>query len=185
MVGRFGGWLILLCLAVATTWWLQQLEDDSQTSHSPVGQVPDYTLGKFTTNSLDEQGQLKHQVTAATMAHYPNLPTDLTTPIITFYKNGTATWTVQAERGQVSVDNNQILLLGDTTFQRHTKTLQKSLKIISRDVRVQRDTEYAETQSPTIILSSQGETHSVGMRVFMPTEKIELLSQVRGRYVVQ
>jgi lipopolysaccharide export system protein LptC len=60
----------------------------------------------------------------------------------------------------------------------------KPLKIISRNVWVRLDTGYAETAAPTTILFNNSETHSIGMRVLMPTEQIDLLSQVRGHYVL-
>ncbi len=185
MLERWGGWLVLIGLAVATTLLLRSLEQEAQARRPNTDQVPDYAMKNFTTTTLDEQGQLKQQLAAQMMTAYPNTHTDLTAPTVIFYKDGHPTWTVQAEQGRVSSDNNIIWLLGTTTFQREAPTPQNTLQIISRNVRVQRDIEYAETEAPTTILSSYGETHSVGLQVFMQTQRIELLSQVRGRYVLE
>lgn len=185
MAERWGGWLMLISLAIATTLLLHNLGEDFQ-AHSLSSQpLPDYTLSRFTTTSMDEQGLLKQQVTADSMIHYPTTNTELTKPYIMFYKGGQPTWTVQAEQGQISPDNNQIWLLGATTFQKQMTTAEKAITILSKDVLVKRDIEYAETQAPTTIQSGYGETHSVGMRVFMATEQVELVSNVRGQYVVQ
>ena len=101
-----------------------------------------------------------------------------------FYKEKNPTWTANAEEGEISPDGNQVWLLGHTTLQQHTQSQQEPMKIISRDVWVQLDTEYAETAAPSTIIKHNAQTNSVGMRVFMPTEKVELLSQVRGYYVL-
>ncbi|MDM8559537.1 LPS export ABC transporter periplasmic protein LptC [Thiotrichales bacterium HSG14] len=186
---QWGGWFFLISLALITTWLVRSLEEDLSKATESHRRVPDYTMKNFNSTQMDEHGQLKNQLTAKTMTHYPYANTELTTPFITFYKKKQPTWTVHAEQGEISLDGNQIWLLGKTTLQQHTQTSridpQKTMmKIISQDVRVQLDTEYAETIKPTTIISHVGKTDCVGMRVFIPTEQIELLSQVRGHYVL-
>jgi lipopolysaccharide export system protein LptC len=184
MLNRWGGWLILISLALGTTWLVQSLEKQFSTVTESHDHVPDYTMQNFTSTQMDEQGILKNKLTAEMMTHYPETNTNLTTPLMVFYKNEQPTWTVRAEQGEVSPDGEQVWLLGHTTIQRETAFQEKPMKIISRDVWIRLDTEYAETAAPTTILTENSETHSIGMRVFMPTEQIELLSQVRGHYVL-
>jgi len=185
MLNQWKGWSVLISLALVTTWLLYSLEEKFLASNENSLRVPDYTLTDFKTIQMDEHGHLKNQLMAETMTHYPDTNTHLTAPQMVFYKeNGQPKWTVRAEQGEVSSNGNQIWLLGHTTLlQQSTPSQPEPLKIISQDVRVQLDTEYAETAAPTTIVSNYGETHSVGMRVWIPTEKIELLSQVRGHYV--
>jgi lipopolysaccharide export system protein LptC len=183
-----GGWFFLISLALITTWLVRSLEDDLLSATESHLHVPDYTMKNFESTQMDEHGQLKNQLTAKAMTHYPDTNTELTAPLIIFYKKKQPTWTVRAEQGEISLDANQVWLLGKTILQQHTQASlidpQKSMKIISRDVRVQLDTEYAETVAPTTIISHVGKTDCIGMRVFIPIEQIELLSQVRGRYVL-
>jgi lipopolysaccharide export system protein LptC len=183
MLNRWGGWFILISFAIATTWLVQSLEEDLFVSENVASHIPDYTLDDFESTSMDAHGQLKNRLTAKTMTHYPNANANLTAPDMVFYKEKRPIWTIRAENGEVSPDGNQIWLLGNTTLQRHPQTQQQPLKMISRDVFVQVDTEYAETAAPSTIYHNHGETNSIGMRVFMPTEQIELLSTVRGHYV--
>ncbi len=185
MLNRWTGWLILISLALGTTWLVQSLEKQFSTVTESHDHVPDYTMQNFTSTQMDEQGILKNQLTAEMMIHYPKTNTKLTTPLMVFYKDEQPAWTVRAEQGEVSPDGHQVWLLGHTTIQRETALQQKKpLKIISRNVWVRLDTEYAETAAPTTILFNNSETHSIGMRVLMPTEQIDLLSQVRGHYVL-
>ena len=182
---RWGGWIVLISLALVTTWLVPSLDKEFSSTGEDHHLMPDYTMQNLTTIQMDEQGYKKNQLTAKMMIHYPETNTKLTAPLMVFYKNKQPIWTVQAEQGEVSPNGRQVWLLGHTIIQRQkTKQEQKPMTILSRDVWVQLDTEYAETAEPTTILTENSETHSIGMRVFMPTERVELLSRVRGHYVL-
>jgi LPS export ABC transporter protein LptC len=183
MLKRWGGWFILIGFAIATTWFVQNLEEKFLFQEETLTSTPDYTLTNFKSTRMDEHGQLKNQLTAKTMTHYPDANAKLMAPYMIFYKKMRQTWTVQAERGEVSPDGYQVWLQGQTVLQQYPQNQQPPMKIISQDVWARLDTEYAETAAPTIIYHNNGKTNSVGMRVFMPIEQIELLSQVRGHYV--
>lgn len=184
MLSRWGGWLILISLALATTWLMRSLEQEFSNSTESNNHLSDYTLTNFKTTQMDEQGKLKNQLTAETMRHYPDINATLIAPYLVFYKEGRPAWTIRAEQGEVSPDGNQIWLLGNTNFLWHTQGQQIPMEIISRDVWVRLDTEYAETAAFTTIISNNNKTQCQGMRIYMPSERIELLSQVRGHYEV-
>ena len=184
MLSRWGGWFILISLALATTWLVRSLEEKLAKPAENHKQVADYTLQDFTSTQMNKHGRLKNKLTAKTMVHFPDSNTKLTAPNMVFYKAEQPTWTLEAEHGEVSPDGNQLWLIGDTTLIRLTSGQQKTMKIISQNVWVRLDTEYAETASPTTIFTANSETHSIGMRVFMPTEQVDLLSRVRGHYVL-
>ncbi len=184
MFSRWGGWFTLISLALATTWLVRSLDEEFFKQPNSQQHVSDYTLRNFTSTQMNKHGRLKNKLTAETMVHFPDTNTKLTAPYMVFYKEEQPLWTVRAEQGEVSPDGKQLWLLGNTTLQRLTSGQQKTMKIISRNVWVQLDTEYAETASPTTIFTDNGETHSIGMRIFMPTEQIDLLSRVRGHYVL-
>mgnify|MGYP003574007412 FL=1 len=177
------GFVVLIGLALPIAWFVSGLEKDYSPPSETKSQIPDYTLENFKTFHMDEQGLVTNQLAAATLAHYPDTNTKLTEPSMVFYKEKQPTWTVRAKQGEVSPDGNQVWLFGQTTLQQHTQNSQPAVEIISQDVWVQLDTEYAETKAPTTIINSKGQTHSVGMRVFMPSQQVELLSKVRGHYV--
>jgi lipopolysaccharide export system protein LptC len=177
-------WLLLVSLTLVTTWLVRNFEKDLSSSSQMSDHIPDYVLYHFQSTQLNEQGYLKSRLIAEKMVHYLQAKTELTTPTMVFYQHQQPVWKIQAERGEISSDDNEIWLLGQTHWQRYTSNKTKELEIITRDVRLQRDTQYAETALATQIVSAYGDTYSVGMRVFLPQEKIELLSQVRGNYVL-
>ncbi|MDM8566537.1 LPS export ABC transporter periplasmic protein LptC [Candidatus Halobeggiatoa sp. HSG11] len=175
-------WIVLVSLVFITTWLLRSVDDDAILPPEDELKIPDYTLINFNSTRMDESGQLKSKLTAVDMIHYPNVNTSITEPNMIFYRDKQPLWTVQAENGELSPKADQVWLLGDTVLQQYTK---KPIKIISQDLWVKIDTEYAQTDAPTTIISHFGETKSTGMRIFMPIEQIELFSKVRGRYVLQ
>lgn len=177
-------WILLTTFALVTTWLVQNLEKDLSTSPQMSDHISDYTLHHFQSVQMNEQGYLKSRLMAEKMVHYLQAKTELIAPEMVFYKQQQPVWSIQAERGEISNDDNEIWLLGPAHLRRYTPNQLQELEIITRDVRLQRDTQYAETALATQIINVYGETHSVGMRVFIPQEQIELLSQVRGIYVL-
>ncbi len=179
-------WIILVSLVLITTWLVRSVDDELIIIPKNNLKMPDYTLKNFDTIRMNEIGKLKSQLTATDMIHYPNTNTSIADPIMVFYQDNNPSWTIKAENGEVSPAADQIWLLGDTTLQQHNqKQPEKSIKIISQDLWVRIDTEYAYTDALTTIISKFGETKAKGMRIFMPIEQIELFSQVRGRYALQ
>ncbi len=180
---RWVSWGILVLFMLVTSWLMWSLEADNEEVIAQTRYIPDYTLENFATVHMDVEGQVSDRLLAKKMAHYEDAQTFLTQPYMIFYEQNQPSWTIWAEQGQLSADGNQIWLLGETTFQRHHDS--RPLTIISQNVLLKRDKEYAETQSPTTIRHVNGESHSVGARVFMSIQQVDLLSQARGHYVPQ
>ncbi len=182
MLNRGSAWLLLISFVLSTLWLMQSL-DDVLFKVPEINTIkPDYTMTAFTSSQMDENGILETQLTAATMVHYPTSNSKLIAPNLRFYKEQQLTWTVEAEHGEISLDGKQVWLLGKTILLRHTK--EYPMKIISRDVTVLIDTEYAETSAPTTVITHRDKNYSVGVQVNMPTGQVDLLSQVRGHYVL-
>ncbi|HHB93336.1 MAG TPA: LPS export ABC transporter periplasmic protein LptC [Thioploca sp.] len=172
-------WIILVSLVFVTTWLVRSVDDKSIIIIENNLKIPDYTLKNFETIRMDEFGKLKSKLTATDMIHYPDINTNIVDPIMVFYQDNNPLWTVKADNSEVSPKADQIWLLGNTSLQH------KAIKIISKDLWIKIDTEYAYTNALTTIISKFGETKSKGMQIFMQIEQIELFSKVRGHYVLQ
>jgi lipopolysaccharide export system protein LptC len=183
MTDNWAGWLVLVIVAMTSTWLMYSLDKDLSINPTVNPNVSDYTLKNFTSVQLDQQGKLKNKLLAETMTHYPTINTKLTKPYLIFYKEEKATWTVRSQRGEISPNNNEVWLLGNANLHKLNPNPKKKLKIISKNLWVILNKEYAETTEDSTIISHNTTTHSVGMHVFMPIEKIHLLSKVRGHYV--
>ena len=180
---RWISWGVLLLFIVGTSWLMWGLDADNEEVITKTRYIPDYTLENFATVHMDAEGKVNDRLLAKKMAYYENAQTLLTQPYMIFYEQSEPSWTIWAEQGQLSADGNELWLLGETTFQRHHDS--KPLTIVSQNVLLKRDKEYAETQSPTTIHHVNGNSWSVGARVFMAIQQVDLLSQARGHYVPQ
>lgn len=179
---RWLTWLGLLLLAAGSTWLLRSLDSERPHTEYEAHRV-DYILTDFTAQRFDPEGRLLHQLAAAQMVHYSAGQSELIAPKMVFYQDQQAQWQVESERGEVSADGNVIWLNGAAHIQRlNTLEARKQLEIFSRDVRIDQQQQFAETSEPSRILHAGGETRSIGMRVFMDRQQVELLSQVRGHY---
>jgi lipopolysaccharide export system protein LptC len=170
---------ILVILVAITTWLLRTLEETGVANDL---QNPDYTLKDFKTVRLNEQGQLQEQLVAQKMIYREDKITELFVLTIVFYRHGKIYWTVEAERGRISADGQEMWLQGQATLWSEESLKQDRVEIASQDIYLRIDQEYAETQAFTTIHSQYTQTQSVGAKVFLPDKRIELLSQVRGHY---
>lgn len=174
-------WFFLISLLLITGWILYNLQVNSPIITETV-QSPNYALKDFVTVQMNEQGQLRSQLSAKSLIHYKQAATKLEAPTVVFFRAGQRIWTIQAEQGEMSPDGKEIRLLGQTLLQRESDVPEKQMTIKTCNLSIQRDKQYAETNELTTILSNNTETQSKGVRVFMPIRQVELVSQVRGQY---
>ncbi|MEK7990409.1 MAG: LPS export ABC transporter periplasmic protein LptC [Thiotrichaceae bacterium] len=183
---RWSAWIVLCVIAFTTTWLSQRNNaTDTNTKTQIEAKVPDYTLKNFTTFSMTPQGQIDSQLQAQSMQHYPEANTKLSAPIMLFYKQQQPNWHVQAEEGEITPDNENILLQGDTTFWREATAKQLPMTILSKNVHFHKPSQFAESSEPSIIHNNYTETKSIGMKAYLQTEQVELFSRVRGHYEVK
>jgi len=179
---RWLGWLGLVGFTLLSLWLLLHFE------HSPIPlvteavTVPDYTLKNFTTLNMTEEGVIKNKISAEVMVHNNKGDTVLTAPTLVFYKEGQANWYMASEQGTISADGNHVWLLGHANLWQPDENQVKRIEILSKDMHIEVDKRFGETQAPSIIRTVTTQTAGVGMRVFMATQQVELLSQVRGYY---
>lgn len=177
-------WSGLAVVASLTSWWLYSLQQDLPIHQVSIkAQLPDYTLKNFSSIHTDSDGQLKNHLKAQELWHYPNSNTELITPDILFYQQGAQLWHVQAERGEVAADNNDVWLLGQTVINRITDNPAKRFEVRSQNLHVKLHEEFAETQAPSTLVSATSTTEATGMKIFMKQQRVELLSKVKGNYV--
>ncbi len=179
-------WLAALAtFAAASLWLLNLLENqDSPGSLSSAEQnnLPDYTVEDFTATHMDLRGRPRYQLQSLHMLHYPVADSELTEPYLVFYIEGEPVWYVRAREGRVSSDGQTLRLLGETRVWRYGPEGERQLYILSSDVLIKPEEEYAETAAPTRIVTRAGMTESVGARLYLPSRRVELLSQVKGHY---
>ncbi len=174
-------WLILL--AAGSFWLLKALEQQTRVPNEiQRAYVPDYAMVDFVSSSTDESGQLSYQLQAHLLKHYPVINTELAQPYLVFYRDGQPTWYVHAEQARVSVDGKTVYMPGKVWLWRYAVEASDWLQMTAQNMLVNPDTAYAESHAPVQVHTHDGITNSVGLKMFMRNQQVELLSGVKGYY---
>lgn len=178
---------LLLLLGASLSWWLSKGIDIKPPARpSNARHIPDYSMGHFTLRAMDAQGRLHYRLYAEHMAHYLDDDTArLQRPNMTVYRPGGVAWNIYARHGWVSSDQKEIALRGDVVIWRDAPKDGSGLEIRTDELHIEPDRQYAETDRPVTITQDVGVTHAVGMRVNLRRSRMELLANVRGRYILQ
>ena len=181
-------WLSATGFAIlgAVTFWLwQQLEEDSNQVASTVAHEPDYYIEDMVRNTLDETGALKNILYADLVTHYPDDDsTELLQPRMEIYNGGADPWYVTAESGWVSSGSEVVLLHGEVEIWRLNDNGGREFEVLTTELRVLPEEQYAETDNPAIIKSETTTTNSIGMRANFAHDRLELLQEVKSRHEV-
>lgn len=183
MIRRWLPGMLLLALTAASGWLYQALQREPGAIERADRHDPDFFMTNFVTRVMDKTGSLERELSADRLDHYPDTDTnELLAPSMKLYRGPEVAWQVVSERGWVSADQDVVLLQGQVTIWQDGENGERRLEIITRDMRVLPESEYAETDQAALIRTPRGETRGVGMRAYLDRGRLELLSQVRTTY---
>ncbi len=177
--------IILAGLAVTTQWLVSTLATD-ETKKSSEQHKMDYYLKDFTTTLMGEDGRPEKRLSATRMIHYPDDDsTELEQPILTTFEKNIPKWTIQSETGWLSGDGELLLLQGKVTMDRPKSADADQVHIVTRNLRVQPEQDYAETEESITITEPKNWITSKGMQAWLATPmRIKFPAKVRGKYEV-
>ena len=176
---------LLVAIIAGLSFWLFQDQPDKGPSVAvQTHGSPDTFMENFTTQALDEQGQLRYQLQAAHMAHYgDDNHSEFTQPQFIAHRPDGQRWTVVADSARATNGSQQIMLNGAVTLtQQANDAAPVTLEIHTRDVKIVPADDYAETTQHTTLIRSEGTLETTGLQVHFRQGQIQLLSQVRGLY---
>ncbi len=179
MSARWKSVIILLLMASASAWLLNKLTTDKSTVTSEFRHDPDYYMENFTTWTMAEDGNPKNILKADYMAHYPDSDTtELTNPRLKVFRKDKFPINIIADKGWVTDGNEVILLSGNVRLWDEDAEGNVRMEIISSDVKILPDQEYAETEKPAKLTRGNITVNTTGMRVWMKESRLELLNNV-------
>ncbi|HLA74459.1 MAG TPA: LPS export ABC transporter periplasmic protein LptC [Gammaproteobacteria bacterium] len=174
--------LLALLLVAGLSQWVRNLNGDGKPARS-LSHQPDYTMDDFTITAMGPTGKPKHQLQARYMAHYPDDgSTEFTQPHLTVYRDKGAPWHLYSERGWMSAERKFVLFRGDVLMENPQAPPSRIVRMVTKDLRVVVDEEFAETDQAVTIRSKTSVTHGVGMHAYLKEGRLQLLSKVRGTY---
>lgn len=173
----------LVAAAILTTWIVRSFDPEVTSPTAFPDEDPDYFVENFTTTVTDPTGNIKRQLSAARLLHFPETDTnELTAPHLILYRASGTPWHVKSERGWVSASGEIILLLGRVHAWRDDDRGIRVVDIHTRDLRILQSADYGETDKSVVIRSRGSETRGIAMRAFLKDSRIELLSEVTTIY---
>ncbi len=167
---------LLIGAAVVSAWLLNWLSADAGGAVRTDAQGPDYYMEDFSTVTMDRDGKPKNKLSADYMAHYPhNNNTELLKPRMEIYRENELPLYIDAEKGRVVGDDDTISLYGVVKMREYDEAGEPVLEVSTSNVEVRLEEEYAETDSPAMIVTGTAVITGVGMRAYLPENRVEVI----------
>jgi lipopolysaccharide export system protein LptC len=186
-------WLAPGIIVLLTCLFLVFWDSPPDTFLTPAPQPPSQSehatniMHNAVSRRYDEHGQLS-SVFIVKESHYYQIdhrrPTasdyaDMTEPKLTLHSADSPPWTIIADTGKASDNGNLIQLWDNVQLWQINAQGQKS-ELTTPYLVVKPEQQYAETDKPVKIVSPGNTTNAVGMKAYLQTDTIHLLSNVRS-----
>jgi lipopolysaccharide export system protein LptC len=181
-MGRAGGIMLLALLLSAATFWLWHvLTREAPNLPDARRHTPDYYIIDMVRHTMDRNGDLQNVLMADEVYHYPDdNSTELTRPRMEIYNEEQNPWEVVAERGTLKANTDLVVLHGRVEIWRLDDAGQREFEIITSELRVFPNVEYAETDNAATIRSFNSVTKTKGFRANFGHHRLELRERVRS-----
>jgi len=177
--------LTVLLSLLALTWWGLE-SDGSSADRAELGeeQVIDYFVEELELTTYGAEGAPLRHLQAEQLIHRRNSgQTLLSRPRFTLFRNGEALWHIASDSGVLTEDQSRLMLKGQVKIRRLPDPETAPLHIVTRNLLVEPQREYAETAEAVTITSNGNRIEAVGMQAWLrPPGRIKFLSQTRARY---
>jgi len=186
-MSRFRILLVLVMFAAAVVSWqmVQQEDPAPQTAHPSGPRQIDYYVTGLDVTRMTLTGIPAHRLRAENLHHYTDdETTELQQPHLTVFQDDAPPWEVDSERAWVSPDGSLVLLSGEVLIEREGDANNRPMRILTRELRVQPEQDYAETDEKVRVESESDWLVAVGMQAWLrPPSRLKFLSQVNSYHV--
>jgi lipopolysaccharide export system protein LptC len=179
---QFYGLISIIALII---WWMAQLTVSKQVVATEIpADSPDYFSNGYEKIEMDLEGKLKRRVVADKVIHYSATDiAELENLVMTMYKPDAPEWVIRSETGTVPAGGRDIFLNGKVFIDRAKAPGFNEIKIITSNLKVKPDINYAETEEWTDLIMPPNKTSGRGMEAtFSSPIHLKLLANVRGIY---
>jgi lipopolysaccharide export system protein LptC len=176
----------LLLIILAASQWVVETSDPAALDIPKESHNADFFLENFTNTIMDAEGKPYRRLTADRMLHFPDDDsTELSNPYIILFVENLPLWEIRSESGWLSGDGSLLLLNGPATLDRAASPAGEQLNIITSNLRLQPENNYAETDEPITVKTRGSTVKSVGMQAwFSHPSRIKFLTKAKGHYAV-
>jgi lipopolysaccharide export system protein LptC len=196
-VDRLIAWSPVLLLGglAALTYWLDaQVQPSMAHRDGSTRHDPDLFLVNFRATNFDPEGKPREALTAARGDHFPDDDSiDLTQPTFQMTQTGKPTFTVNAERGKVTGDRENVYFTGNVRAHRDADEASAAkdheaagpITLETEYLHVIPKTERAETDRRVTIHEPRGIIEAVGLDLDNKSKTAKLRSRVSGTFEPQ
>lgn len=176
----------LVTLLTGLSWWLVERPISSQermTMPTDVRHV-DYYLRELNVTTMNRKGRPARTLRATELRHYSDDDTTrLHLPRLTLHSRDALPWKIYAETGWVSASGDLVLLDGTVHITHEDREGIRPMRIDTRNLRIQPEQDYAETDERVRVRSGRDRLYATGMQAWFhhPT-RIKFLADVEGYY---
>lgn len=181
--------ILFSLLALVTGWslWLTQKGKTPilETTDTGIRPTLEYYVKNSTITTFDPSGQRTRRLRSDAISHFlgsGNTELDML-QLETFSTGAVPEWRLQSAQGELSEDGKKLLLSGTVEIDQEQGSEGVPLHIVTSDVTLEPEKEYAETDAPATIIQGDNRITSVGMQAwFGESAHIKFNAKTRGHY---
>jgi lipopolysaccharide export system protein LptC len=176
--------VILSVLALLTAWVNHMVQPPQPKLDGSSRHDPDYIMSNFVTSQTDVNGSLRYKLAAAEMKHFPDDDTtDLLRPRYTQFSVDKPYTQVEALRGYVSSDGEQVQLVDNVKITRQAFAGKGEMTIETEYLNILPNQDLVRTDSPVVIKQAPKTViYATGMVYEKNNKTMTLLHKVRAHY---
>lgn len=175
---------LLAVLALLTLWIESSVKAPSQKSDGKNRHDPDYYLENFHSSKTDTAGNLRYQLAAVEMKHFPDdESSELVRPRFTQYGVGKPYTQIEGQKGEVSKDGKVVELYQNVKINRPASGGRGAMAVFTEYLKIVPDQELVTTdKAVTITQAPKTIIRGTGMIYNKKNSTLTLLKKVHVHY---
>jgi lipopolysaccharide export system protein LptC len=175
--------LLMAALALLTLWLDHQVRVEGGEHPSLRRHDPDYLVTNFTTTTYNRDGHADTVLAAEQMQHYPDDDsTEVTQPRLVQSKPEQPRLTVQADRGKISREGDEIFLYDHVVLLRDATATEPPARMTTTFLHILRDRSLVRTDRDVLFEQEGRSLAGRGMEYRTDTRELFLRADVRARF---
>ena len=174
---------LMLSLALLTLWLDHQVRFEEGGHPSLRRHDPDYLVTNFTTTTYNRDGNAETVLAAAQMQHYPDDDsTEVSAPRVMQAKPAQPRFTVQADRGKISREGDEIFLYDNVVLVREADDARPQARMTTSFLHILRDRSLVRTDREVLFEEEGRSLRGRGMEYYNATRELFLRDEVHARF---
>lgn len=176
--------VILSVLALLTAWINHMVQPPQAKLDGSSRHDPDYIMSNFVTSQTDANGVLRYKLAATEMKHFPDDDsTNLQRPRYTQFNVGKPYTQIEASKGYVSSDGEQVQLVDNVKITRQAFAGKGEMTVETEYLNILPNQDLVRTDSPVVIKQAPKTViYATGMMYEKNIRTVTLLHRVRAHY---